>query len=61
MSEKIISKLKEFSEQYLKNAEYLTPTKIELNFYQRSNTNFASAMYVPHDNQYLKILEMVNN
>lgn len=60
MSEQIISKLKEFSEQYIKNAEYLTPTKTELDFYQKSNTNFASAMYIPHNNQYSKVLEMVN-
>ena len=60
MSEKIIPKLKKFSEQYLKNAEYLTPTRTELDFYQRSNINFVSAMYIPHDNQYSVILNLVN-
>ena len=60
MNKDIISKLKKFSKKYLKNAEYLTPSKIELDYYQKSNTNFASAMYIPHDNQYLDILKMVN-
>ena len=60
MNENIIPKLRVFSEQYLKNAEYITPSKTELNYYQRSNINFASAMYIPHDNQYLDVLGMVN-
>jgi len=60
MSEKIILKLKEFSEQYIERAEYHLPTKSELNFYQKSNTNFTSAIYVPHDNQYSTVLNLVN-
>jgi len=60
MSEKLTSKLKKFSEQYIENAEFHLPNKLELDFYQRSNINFASAMYMPHENQYLKVLELVN-
>jgi len=60
MSKKILANLKEFSDSYIERGEFYIPNDKELFFYQRSNTNFASAMYMPHDNQYLNVLKLVD-
>lgn len=60
MNESILAELKEFSDNYLEMGEFSDPTEKEMEFYQRSNTNFISAMYMPHDYQYLEVLKLVD-